>query len=52
MAAVFVLAMGVGGWLMYEAYKGSTISQLKTKLLGTTQAAANVPETNALDTGN
>ena len=24
--------MGIGGWLMYEGYKGQSISNLKTKL--------------------
>lgn len=32
MAPIAILMIGVGGWLMYEAYKGSTASDLRTKV--------------------
>lgn len=53
MAAVFVLAMGIGGWLMYEAYKGQTVSGLETKLktvLGASQGVS--AQTTAVTTAN
>lgn len=52
MAAVGILMVGVGAWLMYEAYKGRSISDIKTLLAGTTkQVATGTPVTNTLDTG-
>jgi hypothetical protein len=53
MAAVGILMIGIGGWLMYEAYKGSTIADLKSKLSSTANLASSstVPttDTNMLD---
>lgn len=47
MAAVGILMMGIGGWLMYEAYKGNDISAIKSKVTGITQTAVNpVPPGN------
>lgn len=56
MAAVGILLVGIGGWLMYEAYKGRSISDIKGILQGTLKTAANPtttaaapPVRNALD---
>jgi hypothetical protein len=49
MAAVGILMIGVGGWLMYEAYKGSTVADLKSKL-STTAGLASKPLTPAQQT--
>lgn len=35
--------MGIGGWLMYEAYKGNDISAIKSKITGLGRTAAAVP---------
>ena len=39
MAALGVLAIGIGGWLCYEAYKGATVSTLTQLVRGKAQAA-------------
>ena len=45
MAAVAILMLGIGGWLMYESVKGaSSISDLTTRIR-TNAPAATVPAT-------
>jgi hypothetical protein len=61
LAAVGILMIGIGGWLMYEAYKGADVTALKGKLTATAGLASKPltptqqtvlasSETNMLDT--
>jgi hypothetical protein len=37
--------MGTGGWLMYEAYKGASVSTITTKITNLRATAAGTPTT-------